>query len=111
MLGRVRPGPVRRTRNAYTWCVERSSGVVTAVFGKGGRSLLVTATAPPVSASALRHAYPRRRALARGVWRLSTRSGRIAGVRGGRVRFLGVADHSLLKRPKLLGRQLRRAGL
>jgi hypothetical protein len=118
MLRRVGVQPVRSTRRSYSWCVKRSSGRVTAVFGAGRRSLLVTSTArahgnrrvrPGVRVGALRNAYPRRRALAPGVWSAGPRSPRLVGVRRGRVRFVGVADRRLLRRPVLLGRQFHRA--
>jgi sugar lactone lactonase YvrE len=120
MLRRVGIRPVSRTRHSYGWCVRRGSGRVTAVFGGSGRSLLVTSTArghgnrgvrPGVRVGVSRRAYPRRRALAGGLWSAGPRSPRLVGVRRGRVRFVGVADRRLLRRPRLLRRYLRRAGL
>jgi sugar lactone lactonase YvrE len=120
VLRRVGAPPVRRARHAYSWCVKRSRGRVSAVFGARGRSVLVTSTArghgnrrvrPGVHARVVRRAYPGWRPLARGTWLAGPRSRRLIGVRSGRVRFVGVAARRLLGRPRLLVRQLRPAGL
>ena len=120
LLGRVGLSPARSTGKALAWCVGGSTGMVTAAFGRNGRSLLVTSTAlvtglgrvrPGMSARALARAYPGHRALARGVWRLGSASRRIVGVRRGRVTFAGVAARELLARPRLLGRRLLLGGM
>jgi hypothetical protein len=93
--------------------------VVSAVFSKRGRSLLVTTTAPRhgnrgVSAGRrslrLRRAYPRRRAVIRGVYRASPHSRRLIGISRGKVRFIAVADTRLIRRHEALKRYLRLAG-
>ena len=131
-IGRVRLGlsraglrrlplrPVRITRRSYRYCVKRSSGRVSAVFSRRGRVVLVATTArahgnrrvrPGSRARALQRAYGRRRAVARRLYRAGPRSPRLIGVRGGRVRFFAVASRKLLRKPRALTRQLRRAGL
>ena len=118
-LARVRPPSKKSGR--YRYCVKRSRGRVTAVFGRRGRVELVTTTArghgnrrvrPGRSARSLR-AYPRRRRLARGLFRASPRGARVIGVRKGKVRFVGVASKRVLRKPNrpVLRRYLRRAGL
>jgi hypothetical protein len=119
-LNRLRIRPVRRTARSFRYCVRRSRGRVTAVFGRGGRVVLVTTTAPAhgnrgvrpgAPAARLRTAYPRRRGIGRGLIRSWPRSPRVVGVRKGRVRFVGVAGRQLLRRPGALRAALRRAGL
>lgn len=122
-LTRTRLQPSRRGRYSLAWCVTRSSGRVAAVFSS--RSVL--AKARLVVSSAPRHValgarpgarlgralrrLPRARRIAPGVYRAAPRSRRIIGVRAGKVRFVGVADRSLLARPRALRRYLSRAGL
>jgi hypothetical protein len=119
-LRRVPVRPVRTTRRSFRYCVKRSSGRVSAVFSRRGRVALVATTArahgnrrlrPGSRARALRRAYPRRRAVARGVYRLGTRNPRMIGVRNGRVRFFAVASRKLVKNRRALRRHLRLAGL
>jgi ABC-2 type transport system ATP-binding protein len=134
-IGRVRLGytrsrllripvrPVRRTSRTYRYCVKGRSGAVTAVFSsrsRRGRVSLVTTTARghgnrnvrvSSRASRFRRAYPRRRAVGRGLFRASPRSPRLIGVRGGRVTFIGVVNGSLLRHPQSLRRYLRLAGV
>jgi hypothetical protein len=128
MLRRVKPRPIRRTRRVYRWCVKRSRGQVSAVFGWGRRAGLVTTTAvahgftttavahgnrgvrPGRSARMLR-AYPNRRRIMRGLYRATPRSQRLIGMRRGRVRFIAVADRRLLLSRGALRRHLRLAGL
>ena len=128
-IGRVRLGltrtrlralPLRRvrtTRHLYRYCVKRSRGRVTAVFSRRGRVALVVTRArghgnrgvrPGSPARLLRRAYPRRRLIARGVYRANRHSLRLIGVRRGRVRFLAVASRRLLRHPGLLSRELQR---
>jgi hypothetical protein len=131
-IGRVRLGfsrgrlrllpvsPIRVTRRSYRYCVRDSSGQVRAAFSSRGRVALVATTAPahgnrklrPGSpARALRRAYPRRRGMGPGLFRVSRRSPRVIGVRNGRVRFFAVASRSLLRDGRALTRHLRHAGL
>jgi hypothetical protein len=124
-LGRRRPRllslPVRPPRSrgrSLSWCVRRSRGRVTAVFDRGGRVQLVTTTAgghgnrgvhPGSAARRLASAYPRRRRLARGIYRATPRGRQVIGVRAGRIRFLGVAARRLLAEPQRLRAAIRRA--
>jgi hypothetical protein len=119
-LGRVPVTPVRTTRRSYRYCVKRSSGRVTAVFSKRGRVALVVTTArahgnrgvrPGGSGRAVRRAYSRRAAIGRGLYRANRRSPRLIGIRKGRVRFIAVANRSLLGNKRALRRHLRLAGL
>lgn len=128
-IGRVRLGytrtrfrrrlpvrPLRRTRASWRWCVKRSSGRVSAVFaGKKRRSVLVTTTArahgnrgarPGRRSLTLRRAYPRRKRVARGLYRANPRSPRLIGVRRERIRYFAVVDRKLLR--KRSRRKLRR---
>ena len=131
-IGRVRIGyrrkrllrlgvrPVRRTRGSFRYCVKRSRGRVTAVFGRGARVVLVATTArahgnrgvrPGVPARRLRAAYPRRRPIGRGVVRTWPRSPRVVGLRRGRVRFVAVAAPRVLASHSAFRAALRHAGL
>jgi streptogramin lyase len=128
-VGRVRLGlsrrrllalPVRsprRTRRSLRWCVKRSRGKVTAVLSPHGRARLVVTTAavhgnrrvrPGARVSRL-SAYPSRVALGGGLYRATPGSPRLIGTRGGRVRFIAVADRGLLRNPRALRRYLRLA--
>ena len=118
-----RLAPAQRTRRLYRWCVRRSSGRVTAVFGGRGaasRARLVVTTArrhgnrrvhPGSRVRALRRAFPGLRRVTGGIFRASRRNPRLFGVRSGRLRFVGVADRRLLRDPRSLRRLIRRAGL
>ena len=131
-IGRVRVGysrrrllqlpvkPIRKTRRAYRYCVKRSSGRVRAVFSRGGRVVFVATNArmhgnrhlrPGDSVRALRRAYPRRRGIGLGLYRVNRPSPRLIGIRRGRVRFFAVADRRLLRNRRTLKRHLRLAGL
>jgi hypothetical protein len=122
MLRRA-PRPVRRGRYAWSWCVKRGGGRVTAVFSRRsarGRVRLVVTTAPRhgmrgvrrgVSVRRLLRRLPRARRVSRRLYRASRRSRRVFGVRRGKVRFVGVADRRLLRSRRQLRRYLRRAGL
>ena len=86
---------------------------VSAVFSsrsRRGRVELIATTAPGHRARrvrpgsrlrSFRAAYPRRRRIARGVYRAGPRSRHVLVVRGGRVRVLAVASPRL-KRARLL---------
>jgi hypothetical protein len=119
-LRRIGPQPVRRTRRSYSWCVKRSTGRVSAVFGVKRRAQLVTTTAPAhgirrvvpgARGRSLRRAFPRRRRVARGIYRAGPRSNRVFGIRSGRVRFVAVTTRRLLRRPRALRRHVRLAGI
>jgi len=122
MLRRIGPQPTRRARHTYRWCVKGSRGRVTALFGRPsatGRASLVVSTArthrirrvgPGVTVSLLLRRFPRAQRASRGLYRAGPRSRRIFGVRGGRVRFVGVAGKRLLAKRRQVRSQLRRAG-
>jgi hypothetical protein len=66
---------------------------------------------PGSRTAALRRAYPRRRAIGRGLFRANPRSPRLIGVRGGRVTYIAVASRSLMHHRAALRRYLRLAGV
>jgi hypothetical protein len=115
--------PVRlvgKTRRVNRYCVKKSSRRVSAVFSRRGRAVVVATTArghgnrgvrPGDKVRKLRRAYPRRRALGRGLYRINRPSRRLVGVRKGRVRFFAVANRRLLRNRRALKRHLRLAGL
>ena len=128
-IGRVRLGmtrarlralpvqPLRTTRRSFAYCVRQSTGRVTAVFSRRGRVALVVTTArahgnrrlrPGAPAGLIRRAYPRRRLIARGLYRVSPHSLRLVGVRRGRVSLFAVASRRLLRHPGTLSRELHR---
>lgn len=116
-LLRLRVKPARRTRHTFRYCVKRSSGAVTAVFGRDGRGELVTTTARGYGNRGVRvgssyrrlvRAYARRRRIDRGLYRASPRSRRLFGVRRGRVRVIAVTERRLLRRREALRRALAR---
>lgn len=107
------PSPLRRTASRWTWCV-RGGGRVTAAMVQG-RVALVASTA---KAHALAGARPGQRAAtarkrmavrraSRGVLRKGVR---LAGVRGGRVRFVAVTTRTTSRDGALLRKRLRAAG-
>jgi hypothetical protein len=119
-LRRVPVRLVRTTRRSDRFCVKKSSRRVSAVFSRRGRAVLVVTTArghgnrrvrPGVSARRFRRAYPRRRRIARGLYRANPRSRRLIGVRRGRVRFWAVVDRGVLRNRSALRRYLRLAGV
>ena len=67
---------------------------------------------PGRSARRLRRAYPNRRRVGRGLYRLSKRDRRLVGVRKGKVRFVAVASRRLLlkRNRRQLRAYVRRAG-
>jgi putative CocE/NonD family hydrolase len=129
-IGRIRLGytrarmlrvPVRRprrTQRTLRYCVKRSRGRVTAVFGSRSlraRAKLVVTTAAGhgnrrvrvgSKASRFRRSYPNRVRIDRGLYRARRGSPRLFGVRRGRVRFIAVASRRVALR-----RYLRIAGL
>jgi hypothetical protein len=104
--GRVKPRLTRR--GVFEYCVDGARGHVDAVVDQG-HVRLVSSTArttlPPL------RALPKRRRVARGLFRAAPRSPRVVGVRKGRVSFAGVADRAVLRNVRLLRRLLGRAGL
>jgi len=91
--------------------VRSGKGRVTAVFGKGTRIELLIATAgsygnrgvkPGVSLRKAKRTFKRLRGVSKTVYRLSTNSHRILGVRRGKVRFVGVASERALRSKRLL---------
>jgi hypothetical protein len=117
-LRTLRVQPIEITRRSYRYCAKTSSGAVVAVFSRRGRVALVLTTAsghgnrrvrPGSRARAFRRAYPRRRAIARGLYRAGPRSRRLIGVRNGRVRFFAVTSRRMLRNERALARHLRLA--
>ena len=118
ILRRVRVQPERRTARTYRYCVTGRSGVVTAVFSSRSRRAkvrLVTTTARGHGNRRVRvgsrsarfaRAYPRRRRVARGIFRAGPRSPRLFGVRRGKVSFIAVTRST-----RGLRRSLRLAGV
>jgi triacylglycerol esterase/lipase EstA (alpha/beta hydrolase family) len=114
------PGPRRRHRRAWRWCVRQSRGSVRAAFTRAGHVFLVATTArghgnrgvkPGTRSRRFRQAYPHRRRLRRGLYRAGPHSRRLIGLRHGHVRFLAVAPRRLIARKRVLRRYLRLAGL
>lgn len=117
-LARLPVKPARRTRRSYRYCVKGSTGRVTAVFSPRGRVRLITTTArnhrlrrvaPGGRLRALLRRFPRARAIGPGLYRAGPRSGRLFGLRRGRVRFVAVADRRLIANRRALRGYLRRA--
>ncbi len=121
LLRRVIVQPERRSARVYRYCVKGRKGVVKAVFSSRSRrakSLLVTTTARGhgnrnvrvrSKASKFRRAYPRRKRIARGLYRANRRSPRLFGIRRGRVTFIAVANKKVLRSRRTLRRYLRLA--
>lgn len=119
-LLRQAPAPRRRTARSWRWCIKGSRGSVRAAFSPRGRALLLVTSGPRhgnrgvrpgAPAARLARAYRARRGLGRGIFALGPRGTRIVGVRGGKVRFTGVASRALVADPRALRRYLRLAGL
>ena len=109
--------PLRQSRYAFRYCVQRG-GTVFVGFSPRGDARLVMSAAPGHRARGVRRGtYVRRlRTIYRQAYRLrrgvlaTTRSSRIIFVtRRGRVRFVAVADRRLIKKPRNLAVYLRRA--
>jgi hypothetical protein len=100
--------PLVTRRGVFRWCVDGTRGRVNAVVDRG-QVRLVTSTAR----TTLPHvkSLPKRRRIARGLFRARPRSPRIVGVRKGGVSFAGVAERPVLRNVRLLRRLLRRAGV
>jgi hypothetical protein len=123
-VGRDRIGPVRlgetprelraakvaprsTRRGVLRYCVDGARGQVSAAIDRG-RVRLITST---VRADRARLTGAKRRRLMPGVFRASPGSSRLLGVRRGRVRFVGVAQRRVTRRPAVLKKLLRRIGL
>jgi LVIVD repeat len=110
-LARRLPAPRRKTKRAWRWCVKGGKGMVAAAFSRSGRVALVTRAPAGTTRAHLRRRYPHRQKLGRSLVRAGTGSGRIFGVRGGRVRYVAVAAPRTLARAALLRGYLRAAGV
>ncbi len=119
-LARRVPAPVKTARRRWRWCVKRSKSAVSAAFTRKGRVALVVTTAhshgnrgvrPGARISRLRRGYPRRRGVIRGLFRANPHSPRLIGVRRGRVSYIAIASKALIRKPALLKRYLRVAGV
>jgi hypothetical protein len=104
--GSVQPRSTRR--GVFRYCVDGTRGWVSAVTDHG-RVRLVSSTAR--STLQPLKAFPKRRRVARGLFRAAPRSSRVIGIRNGKVSYTGVADQAAVRRIRVLRRLLRRAGL
>lgn len=102
----VRPTSTRR--DVFRFCVDQSSGRVSAVVD-ADQVRLVTSTLPADRGSLA--LFPRRRRIATGLFRTAPDSQTVIGVRRRHVRFAASADRATVGRTSLLKRLLRRAGL
>ena len=102
----VKPRLTRR--GVFRYCVDGTRGQVSAVLDRG-RVRLVTSTARKTLPRL--DQLPRRRRLARGLFRAAPRSRRVVGVRNGTVSYAGVGERDVVRRLGLLRRLLRRAGV
>jgi len=133
-LGRLKLGITRRRLRASTlaparvpgtstkrdlFCLKGGAGRITAVYGRGSRVELLTATVPVRGIGRVRpgtrlptakRSFRRLRRVGSGVYRLGPRSRRIAIVRRGRVRSVGVASARVVRSSRLLRTYARRAG-
>ena len=122
-LLRLRVRSPRRARRSYRYCVKRSRGRVTAVFASRSRRArvkLVVTTARGHGNRRVRvgsrarkfhRAYPVRVRIGWGLYRTSSRSTRMFGLRRGRVRFIAVGSRSIVGNHRMVRRHLRAAGL
>jgi dienelactone hydrolase len=113
------PAPRRRAARSWRWCVD-GGGSVRAAFSPRGRAALAATSSPAHGRRGVRpgararrvpRAYPRTRRVGRGLLGAGTGSRIVIGVRGGRVRFVAVADRRLVGKARVLARYLRYAGL
>jgi hypothetical protein len=120
VLARAAGPATRRRGRVWRWCVA-GGGRVTAVFSRTGRAALVTSigrrhrargVGRGSRARRLRRAFPRGRAVRRGVFSARGRSGRVLfGIRRRRVRWVAVRSNKGPPNGRPLTRLLRRAGL
>src|SRR4051794_3721385 len=105
LLRRV-PAPRKRSKRAWRWCVKGGKGAVRAAFTRRGRVALVATTAPRhgnrrihpgTRVKALRHAYPRARAVGHTLLRANPGSPRLLGVRRGKVRYIAVTSRRTIR--------------
>ena len=100
--------------------MKGGKGRVSAAFTRKGRVALVATTAPRhgnrrihpgARVRAVRRAYPRLRALGRGLLRANPRSPRLLGIRRRKLRFIAVARRRTIRRRKVLRSYLRYAAV
>jgi hypothetical protein len=119
MLRRAGAPRVRRSRT-WRYCVK-GGGRALVAFDGHGRAVLVASTATGhrigkirrgTRARGLRRAAPGLRGIGRGV-RMGSRRYKtsVFGVKGAKVRFVGVASRGLVKHRRTLGRYVKRLGL
>jgi hypothetical protein len=122
-VGRRLGPPARTARGVLRYCVK-GGGSVLAAFTKSGRVGFAATTAKGhkrqsigrgSSVKTLRRKYGKRlRTVVSGVYRVAgVKSSQhlLFGVRKGKVNFVAVADNNLVRSPKTLRTQLRRAAL
>ena len=123
-VGRRLGPPARTARGVLRYCVK-GGGSVLAAFTKSGRVGFAATTAKghkrqgigrgSSRQDSLRRKYGRRlRTVVSGVYRIAgVKSSQhlLFGVRKGKVNFVAVADNNLVRSPKTLRTQLRRAAL
>jgi hypothetical protein len=107
--------PSSFTAGSDRWCV-RGGGSVRVAYAGRGIARLVASTAPRHRIGRVRRgsrarSLPRARRLAAGLLRAGTRRRAFVGVRRGRVRYVAVADRSVLRSGRVLRRLLARARL
>jgi len=108
-LARRLPAPRSKTKRSWRWCLKGGKGTLSAAFSKAGRVALVARTPAGTTRAQLKRRYPHRRALGGSLVRAGTRSTRVFGVRGGKVRYVAVAKPRTITRRPLLRRYLRLA--
>jgi hypothetical protein len=100
--------PQSGAKGVFRYCVDGTRGRVSAIVDRG-RVRLVTSTVPADRPPLKR--FPRRRRLARGVFRAKPTGRTVVGASRGKVRYLGVTDRAGIRDVRLLRALLRRAGL
>ena len=112
--------PLERKGRVYGYCVKGSAGGgrLRSVFDPAGRATLLVSTAPVHRALGVGHGSKasrirKGRRFGKGLIVRNAGGGRrfVYGVRGGRVRFAGVATGAAAKTPKSLREALKLAGL
>ena len=103
------------TARSDRWCV-RGGGQVRVAYDSRGRARLVASTARGhrlggVGRGSRARSLRGGRRLGRGLLRAGPRSRALVGVRRGRIRYVAVADRSVLKSGRVLRLLLRRAGV
>jgi hypothetical protein len=100
--------PSSSAKGVFRYCVDGTRGRVSAIVDRR-RVRLVTSTID-ADRPAL-NTFPRRRRLARGIFRTRPGGRSIVGVRKGKVRYSGVSDRGPVGNVRMLRALLRRAGL